>query len=178
MTEYHIVVDSSVFLNLLDVPGFNSKASDCLICLDKLLALNMEGSHIVRFYLPFTTLLETGSHIADVGNGQARRQAAEKFGAWVTRAFQDDDLWNVAALAVPFQDWPKVLEVFRQQYVMIGIGWGDMLIVKDAERLKQFQRVRKPLRMKVCIWTLDNALRSYSPDQCEERCIWPGTSSC
>lgn len=133
----------------------------------------------MRFYLPLATLLETGNLIAKVRDGQERRLASQKFVSWVTRAFQnEDDVWNIATLAVPFQDRLEVLRLFQQQYVMNGIGWGDMLIVEDAKILRRVQQARKPLETKTCIWTLDETLRIYSPDQCAERCIWPGMTPC
>ena len=109
----------------------------------------------MRFYLPLATLLETGKLITKVRDGQERRLASQKFVSWVTRAFQnEDDVWNIATLAVPFQDRLEVLGLFQQQYVMNGIGWGDMLIVEDAKILRRVQQARKPLETKTCIWTL------------------------
>ena len=65
-----IIVDTSVLLNVLDVPGFNQ---DRNAVLDEFGELVDAGASLL---LPMGAVFETGNHIADVRDGRQRRSRA------------------------------------------------------------------------------------------------------
>lgn len=68
-------IDTSVFLNILNVPGRNEKHREIMQELKDL--LGHKNANVL--ILPFATIIETGNHIAHCDNGSQRRRAAEKF---------------------------------------------------------------------------------------------------
>src|SRR5690606_33563517 len=77
-----VLLDTSVYLNVLDVPGFNQDRGAVLSAFQ---AAIEAGDH---FLLPLATVWETGNHIADLGDGQTRRRHGKKLLEDVTKAFQ------------------------------------------------------------------------------------------
>ncbi len=67
------LIDTSIFLNLLDVPYCNESRSE--IAKD-FLTFTEAGC---TFLLPMATILETGNHIAQNGDGNLRRETAMRF---------------------------------------------------------------------------------------------------
>lgn len=57
------IVDTSVFLNVLDVPHFNQKRGEVLADFER--RINNKDT----FLLPITSVIETGNHIARFNNG-------------------------------------------------------------------------------------------------------------
>ena len=69
-----VLVDTSVLLNVLDVPGRNQQRESVL---DELGAF-IEAEDLL--FIPMAAIIETGNHIAHMdGDGRLRRQAAERF---------------------------------------------------------------------------------------------------
>ena len=74
-------IDTSVFLNLLNVPNRNQdheKVSQDFHSYDELK---------FTLLLPMATIIETGNHIAQNGDGNIRRQTAQRFVEEVKAAF-------------------------------------------------------------------------------------------
>ena len=66
-----VLLDTSVYLNVLDVPGFNQDRDEIL---DEFAVRVESGDY---FLLPMATIWETGDHIADLTDGRLRRQFAQ-----------------------------------------------------------------------------------------------------
>ena len=66
-----VLLDTSVYLNVLNVPGFNQQRPDIL---DNFTSRVHNGDY---FLLPMAAIWETGDHIADLANGSLRRKFAE-----------------------------------------------------------------------------------------------------
>lgn len=140
-----VVVDTSVLLNILDVPGRNESQDEVL---DELGRLIEAGDHL---FIPMAAIVEVGNHIAQLGNGALRRAAAERFIAEVRKALADEAPWkpinfpsNQAVLS-----W---LDAFPDA-AMQGLGMGDLSIKKEWEDLCAKYRLSR-----VRVWALDHDL--------------------
>ena len=83
-----VIVDTSVFLNILDVPGRNQDRESTL---DALAIHVQNGDHL---YLPVPCIIETGNHIARLPNGHHRYRFAQDFVAAVTEALEERAPWK------------------------------------------------------------------------------------
>ena len=62
-----VIVDTSVLLNVLDVPAFNQHRREVFAQFNELLDSG------ASFLLPMAAIFETGDHIADLPDGRRRR---------------------------------------------------------------------------------------------------------
>lgn len=76
------LIDTSIFLEILNVPH---KASQSELILQELKE-KIEARE--SLFLPMATILETGNHIAQNGDGNQRRICAETFVVQVTQALE------------------------------------------------------------------------------------------
>lgn len=143
-----ILVDTSIFLNVLDVPGFNQNSIQVRQELEEL--IENEDSLL----LPIAAIVEAGNHIAQLSHGSNRRRFAEQFVEQVKMAFSGDAPWTPTR--VPdlelLAEW---LTEFPDR-AMQGISLGDLTIIKEWEAACE----RHP-RMRVRIWSLDQHLKGY-----------------
>lgn len=104
--------------------------------------------------LPVTTIYETGNHIAQNGDGNQRRQAAQRFVAQVQAAFDGSAPWAPTPLQGPdeMSTWLSLFPDFAMQ----GVGLGDMSIIKTFEQVQQ----QNP-NSRVRIWSYDDDLSGY-----------------
>ena len=141
-----IIVDSSVLLNIIDVPDRNQRRGEVL---DRLAALIEDGDHL---FIPMAAIVEVGNHIAHVNNGALRRAAAERFVKEVRSAINDE--------APPWKpiNFPSNQEVLRwldafPDSAMRRVGMGDLSIRQEWEACCQRFRMSR-----VWVWTLDRDL--------------------
>lgn len=137
-----VIVDTSVLLNILDVPGRNESRPAVLAELESLI----EASH--HLFIPMAAIVEVGNHIAQLGNGALRRAAAERFVAEVRKALSNEAPWKPI-------NFPSNLDVLSwldafPDAAMQGLGMGDLSIRKEWEDL-----CRKYPMSRVRVWTLD-----------------------
>lgn len=140
-----VIVDTSVLLNILDVPGRNQ---DRAAVLNRLGELIEAGDHL---FIPMAAIVEVGNHIAHVGNGAHRRAAAERFVQEVRRALSNEAPWK----PINFPSNQEVLswlDAFPDSATQ-GIGMGDLSIKMEWEELCR----RHPMS-RVWVWTLDGDL--------------------
>jgi hypothetical protein len=141
-----VLADTSVLLNVFDVPRRNDQRQTIL---DELARLIEAGDYL---FIPMAAVFETGNHIAHAANGHARRQAATRFVAGVRAALRGEAPWKPVQL--PSNDnvleW---LEAFPDQ-AMQEISMGDLSIMKEWESL-----CRKFPMSRVRIWSLDAHLQ-------------------
>jgi predicted nucleic acid-binding protein len=140
-----VIVDTSVLLNIVDVPGRNQ---DRDAVLDRLGELIDSGDHL---FIPMAAIVEVGNHIAHVGNGAHRRAAAERFVLDVRRALSNEAPWK----PINFPSNEEVLswlDAFPDAATR-GIGMGDLSIKKEWEELCQRHRMSR-----VWVWSLDGDL--------------------
>ena len=148
------LVDTSVLCELLEVPKM---CSDHKTYLKMFMDRSADGEW---FLLPMATLLETGNHIGQNGDGRQRRKAAEQFVSLVKQAITGDtpftatpfvDPETLAGWLAKFPDW-----VTRGDAKGKGSGLGDLSIYQEWLH----QRKRNPKR-RVYIWSKDIHLSSY-----------------
>jgi len=75
------LIDTSIFLELLNVPNYNQHRASVL---EDFQTYAQPGC---TFLLPMATILETGNHIAQNGDGTMRRKTAIRFVKEVKEAF-------------------------------------------------------------------------------------------
>lgn len=149
------LVDTSILCEILMVPNLHSQAQAVRMQVQE---HDRAGSTLM---LPMATLLETGNHIAQNGDGSQRRQVATKFVQLVDAVLTDRG--RPFALA-SFPDdkvlraWLDVFPGYAQSSDKRGkgIGLADVSILDEWHRL----RLLHP-RNRVRIWSLDHHLSAH-----------------
>lgn len=143
-----VIVDTSILLNLLDVPGRDQDRDTVFMRFEELLNA---GANLL---LPVAAIFEAGNHVARLPDGRQRRRQAENFGDHVRQALEGRAPWTLTPLpgTSELTGW---LDDFPQS-AMRGIGMGDLSIVKAWESAC----ARHPLH-RVSIWSLDRHLTGY-----------------
>jgi hypothetical protein len=143
-----VLVDTSIFCEVLDVPSMNSDRDGVIETLEY---------HIKRgddLLLPTATIVETGNHIAQCSPKGLRRKAAGRFVDEVSKAldgespFRGTVLWERAVVE-------EILEDFTDG-ASRGLGFGDQSIVYEWERMRKLFEHRR-----VLIWSKDRDLQGY-----------------
>lgn len=143
-----VLVDTSIFCEILEVPNMCSRVGPTRVELRQRV---QRGEFLL---LPLATIIETGNHIAQNGDGRQRRQTAEKFALQVTQAleglspFKPTSPMDLDALKTWLGEFPE--------YAMHGVGLADLSIIKEWERQRDLNQARR-----VIIWSLDKHLSGY-----------------
>ena len=142
------IVDTSVLLNVLDVPAFNQDRDTVLGHLEQLLEA---GEHLL---LPMAAIFEAGNHIGQLADGRLRRRYATEFADQIRMALNGNAPW----VPVQLPDMTQVHEWLDSfpDFAMRGSGMGDLSIVKEWEAAC----ARHP-RLRVRIWSLDHHMGGY-----------------
>ena len=93
-----VIVDTSIFLNILNVEGFNQDRDSVYT------EVASWSEARASLLLPMAAIFETGKHIAQLNDGRQRRRHAENFVLMVRQALDGNALWQ------PIQP-PTVAEV-------------------------------------------------------------------
>ena len=142
------LIDTSVFCELLRVPH-------CCEEPDRYaneFRTRVEAGE--RFYLPLATILETGNHIGQNGDGNQRRATAERFSKMVGDAIAGSaaflvtnfvDAQGMSGWIGEFPDWASR-----------GSGLGDLSIHEEWDAMRA-----KLLGQRIYVWSKDEHLASY-----------------
>lgn len=152
-----VLLDTTVYLNVLNVPGWNQQRESIWQEFEK--RINRGDT----FLLPMASIWETGNHIARLPDGGRRRQFAQDFVNELSSAFSGDAPYS----ATHFPDKSELLEWISDfpEYAMRnksenklreGISLADMAIIKEYDRTCKLNP-----RRTVSIWSLDSDLKSY-----------------
>ena len=142
------LIDTSIFVEILHVPLMATQPQKIL----KALQSKLEADE--SLFLPMATILETGNHIAQNGDGTQRRKCADRFVSQVQKAFAGDSPFTPLRFLQP-EDLDRWLVNFPN-HAMQGSGLGDLSIIQDWQRLCE----QHPYRQ-VYIWSLDRHLQGY-----------------
>jgi hypothetical protein len=142
------LLDTSVFCNIVAVPGKCQQADEVRARLNSLIRDR------TTFLLPMISILETGNHIGQVSDGSARREAAIRFVAQVQGALNGLAPWWPTPFVRP-EDLRSWLSLFPDSAKQ-KCGLGDLVIIQEWER----QRALHPIR-RVFIWSFDQHLHGY-----------------
>lgn len=151
------IIDTSVFLNLLDVPNRNGEREQ--IDRDFLEYVELGAT----FILPMATIIETGNHIAQNGDGGTRRATAQRFCEHVQAAFNGSAPYRVSE----FPNSREVLEWLHSfpnqagqnkspNRTTEGTSFGDLSIIEEYQKCCRLFSMSE-----VFIWSLDSDLASY-----------------
>ena len=139
------LVDTSIFCNILEVPG---RCQDKQRVVDELEQKIGEGWSLL---LPLAAIVETGNHIAHCTDGGTRRETAKRFVMQVRMAIEGKAPWVVTPLP-DASDWLAWLDEFPDT-AMRGVGIADLTIIKEFERQCRLHPTRR-----VVVWSLDGDL--------------------
>jgi hypothetical protein len=143
------ILDTSVFCNLLRVPGRDQRAEGTLRTLADHTAAG------VSLLLPIAVIFETGNHIAHCADGRERRRAAQRFVKQVTGALERRAPYVTAPTGADAGDMLAWLEEFPDAATR-GVGMGDLAILQVFERQCQLNPARR-----VFIWSYDRHLQGH-----------------
>lgn len=143
-----VIVDSTILLNVLDIPAFNQDRAAVLAEFETLLEAE---DHL---FLPMAAVLETADHIADLSQGGERRRCALRFRDRILEALRDDPPWSL----VEFPEASRLAEWLADfpNNATQELGLSDVSIL-DAW---QTACARHP-NQRVYVWTLHRKLQAY-----------------
>ncbi len=150
------IIDTSIFLNLLNVPRRNESKE----AVRKDFETFIESDCI--FLLPMATILETGNHIAQNGDGNQRRVIAQAFVTQIKAAFLGDAPWRPIDFPSPqeistwLEQFPDLAGKNKTSDKLEGTSFGDLTIIQDFEKT-----CKKFPMSEVFIWSLDQDLATY-----------------
>lgn len=152
-----VLIDTSVLVELLRVPGMDAHHAEVREELDDLV-----GSG-ARLAIPVTTLVETGNHIAHVANGHERREAALRFAALVRRVLAADAPWQLVGVEWDEDFLHRLLAGDSTGTDLVEhachetLGSGDLAILVQRDLLRE-----RSAGLEVAVWTRDERLRAYA----------------
>jgi hypothetical protein len=142
------LIDTSIFVEILNVP---SKASQHEVIVEQ---LGQKITNREELFLPMATIMETGNHIGQNGDGTLRRQCAVRFVEQVNQALEGSSPFKPISFLKP-DELKQWLGEFTD-HAMRGSGLGDLSIIHDWQRLC----AQNPSR-RVYIWSLDAHLAGH-----------------
>lgn len=150
-----VLIDTSVLLNLLRVPGHCDQHTAVRKEFDR---LRNEGA---RFILPITSLIETGNLISQCDGD--RHGAAERFAKSIRAAKSADPPWTIRDVSWNGEFVEALLSGdstgsdLVQHLTAKSLGTGDIAILVERDQFRAdaaFTDIR--------VWTLDAELRAHS----------------
>jgi hypothetical protein len=142
------LIDTSIFVEILNVPMMANQHQRTLQDLQAKIKAKES------LFLPMATILETGNHIAQNGDGNQRRKCADRFVQQVEKALAGTSPFTPISFLKP-EDLRQWLIQFPDT-AMRGSGLGDLSIIQDWHKLCEQNEGRR-----VYIWSLDDHLQHY-----------------
>lgn len=143
-------IDTSVMVNMLEVPGMCSDAEK----------IKKEWIEVLKagdvLILPIATIIETGNHIAHISNGNIRRKIAGKFGEYLRKTAEGEAPWQLYGIELD-KEGLLYLADHIEENALCEIGIGDMSIVYAYKQYKE----KTPAIGSIMIWSTDKHLQSY-----------------
>lgn len=149
MDKEYILIDTSVMVEILNVP---QKANNPQKVMAQFIRKSKAGC---SFFIPFATILETGNHIAQNGDGRQKYECARHFVDLIEKSLAGITPFRVLQFFTQ-KDLREWLQEFPNS-AKRGESFGDFSIQKDLLRLHELSP-----REDISIWTLDGHLNSYS----------------
>jgi hypothetical protein len=149
-------LDTSVFVEILDVPHMNGNRSAVLAEMDARLKAR------IRFVLPTATVVETGNHIFQIKEGDPRRKCAAVFMSLLRKTADGEAPWALhertwdGTFLTSLCDGGITGMDLAQHAVHQQLGTGDLSIV--AERDLYASRAQAEVR----IWTLEATMGTWA----------------
>ncbi len=151
-----VLLDTSIYLNVLDVPQFNQDRETVFSEFEKCIKVNSS------FLLPMATIWETGNHIADISKGAVRKRLAERLVDNVAKAMSGIVPYRMTyfpereTFLAWMHDFPLYVNRTKSPKKREGVSLSDLSIIKEWERTCELNPTRR-----VRIWALDSHLAGY-----------------
>ena len=152
-----ILLDTTVYLNVLDIPGRNQDRQNVL---DDFQIRVQNNDH---FLLPMATIWEAGNHVSRLANGALRYQYAYLLAENVQAALNGETPYRATYFPdkCVFAAWLKTFPDYAQRNkspdkTNEGISFSDLSIIKEWE-----QTYARHALSRVLIWSLDSDLAAY-----------------
>ncbi len=152
-----VLLDTSVYLNVLNLPGRNQ---DRAAVLDLFTDRVQNGDH---FLLPMATIWEAGNQVSRLPDGAQRYRFAVKLVADVHNAINGEAPYRTTYFpdSTVFSTWLNEFPDYAKRNkapdkTTEGISLSDLAIIQEWERT----RARHSLS-RVLIWSLDRDLAGY-----------------
>lgn len=123
-------IDTSVMVNLLEVPGMCNAASQ----IKKQMKELVEQKEVL--ILPAATIIETGNHIAHIPDGHKRRNIAIKFGEYLRKTADGQAPWQFYGVELDKEGLLYLAEHIEENAIQ-QVGIGDMSIVYAYQQYKE-----------------------------------------
>lgn len=156
------LLDTSILLNILDVPNRNNNKERVLTDFQIYIQSNC------RFIIPFVVAVEVGNHISQNGDGVTRRQTAERFVDMMQRTFSGELPFEISDfdLKIEWQNWiGEFVDRAGQNKTAAkpneGMSLTDLSIIKEYDSLQAKNKANKNKHVTVFIWSLDSDLTAY-----------------
>ncbi len=154
-----VFLDTSVLLNVLDVPDKNGEKEAIL---PRFRELAKSGTALM--VIPMAAVIEVGNHIAQLENGAVRRQRMERFADFLRQSLSGRPPWVVSGAIWDAVFLSELVEGHQERPGMVdlssgGVGAGDGSILLELERYRQRSDV--PSKLPVELWSLDQGLQAY-----------------
>jgi hypothetical protein len=152
-------IDTSVFVEILDVPGKASQHGKMVR------ELRQRASKGIKLVLPTAAVIEAGNHVCQVQNGHHRRECATRFDRMLRLSAAGETPWVLheatwdAALLSALCDGAGTGTTLVEHSVRQTLGVGDLSVL--AERDRYLSRVARSV-VKVEVWTTDQQLAGWS----------------
>lgn len=142
------LIDTTILCEILEVPN---KCGHSGLVLSEMEDKVREQEALL---LPMSSILETGNHIGQNGDGNQRRLTASRFVQMIEQAVRGEAPFT----PTPFFEPKELLEWIGHfpDWAGRGSGLGDLTILKEFERQCALNRSRC-----VYIWSTDRHLSSY-----------------
>lgn len=143
-------IDTSVMLNLLEVPNMCKDAEE----VKEQWRQNLDAKDVL--IMPTATIIETGNHIAHIANGNRRREIAGKFGEFLRKTAEGEAPWQLYS-AKNLKDELLYLSDNIEEFATREIGIGDISIIYAYNHYIE----ETPAIGSIMIWSTDTHLQSY-----------------
>ena len=110
--------------------------------------------------LPFSTIIESGNHIAHISDGTKRRARAVKFKEFLEKAANNEGPWKLYGVKVEKDDLLALAEKFPDYALRYEMGLGDMSIIHFYEKYEE----ETPAVGHIMIWSTDRHLSGYEEE--------------
>lgn len=147
-------IDTSIIMNLLEIPDKCADAEK----IRKEFKEAVENGEIL--ILPFSTIIESGNHIAHIPDGRVRRERAIKFKEFLEKTANNEAPWRLYGVKLEKNDLLALAEKFPEYALQYEMGLGDMSIIHFYEKYK----AETPAVGHIMIWSTDRHLQGYEED--------------
>ena len=153
-----VLLDTSIYLNILDVPGYNISTQEVFDEFQK--RINAKDT----FLLPFATILETGNHISRLPDGRSRRVYASKMVKDVEGALKGIAPYRPTSFPdrEEFLSWLKAFPDHAMRTKKMKKDKNEGGSLSDFTIIREWDKICKQHPMsRVSIWSLDKDLKGY-----------------